>query len=233
MGLCYQVQAPEQLTVDEQAIALMAQAHEENERAIRQCLSNEGQFKLYLLTTADMTFSRETNRCLWEGKQHLYEGRQPNNPVSGTTGDVKMLTNWIIEVYCKRSDPAWKGVQIDGVPLQFVPQTDSIRCVVDTKGGTRWFAEWMLEEDQAVQSVGNDVGDQRRLSTLKLGRDAERYQNGNLYEGDAQRHERHAEAGRNRIRLSDPGREGERQRRRQQRRNGDNRVTEEPAKPRG
>ena len=144
---------PEQLSDDEQVISLMAQADEETRRATHQCMSNEGQFELYLLTTEDKALSRETHRCLWEGKRPLHEGPQPSNPGSGTTADARRLTSWIIEVYCKENDPAWKGVQIDGVPLQFVPQTDSIQCVVDAKGGTRRFAEWMLEDDQAVESV--------------------------------------------------------------------------------
>ena len=147
---------PVQLS-DEQVISVMAQADEETQRATHQCLSNAGQFELYMLTAEDDALSRQTHRCLWEGEQPLHEGLQLSNPGSGTTADVKRLTSWIIEVYCKRSDPAWKGLQIDGVPLQFMPQTDTIQCVVDARGGTRGFAKWMLEDGQALQSVGRTL----------------------------------------------------------------------------
>ena len=146
---------PEQMSNDDQVLDLMAQMDKQTTRDTRQCLSDEAQFELYLLTTGDRTLARKTHRCLWAGRQPLSEHQDlnPQSPEYDRTADVKFLAPVVIELYCKGSDPAWLGLEIDGTNERFKPQIETIYCMVDAKGGPRDFVEWMLEDDQAVESV--------------------------------------------------------------------------------
>ena len=66
---------------------------------------------------------------------------------------MKVLAPVVLQLYCKSSDPTWLGLEIDGSNERFKPRVEAIHCMVNTKGGPRDFVEWMLEDDQAVESV--------------------------------------------------------------------------------
>ena len=145
---------PQQMSNDHRVVDLMAQMDTQANREFRNCLSEEAQFELYLLTMEDRTFAPETHRCLWAGRKPLTEQHildlSPESPEYDRTANVKFLAPVVIELYCKGSDPAWLGLEIDGSNERFKPQIETIYCMVDAKGGPRDFVEWMLEDDQAV-----------------------------------------------------------------------------------
>ena len=145
---------PEQVSNNDQVMELMAT---QTNRELQNCLSKEAQFELYLLTAEDRTLERKTHLCLWAGRQPLAEQNlQDLNPLSleyDRTADVKVLAPVALELYCKSSDPTWLGLEIDGTNERFKPQIETIYCMVDAQGGPRDFVEWMLEDDQAVESV--------------------------------------------------------------------------------
>ena len=145
---------PEQVSNNDQVMELMAT---QTNRELQNCLSEEAQFELYLLTAEDRTLERKTHLCLWAGRQPLAEQNlQDLNPLSteyDRTADVKVLAPVVLELYCNRSEPSWLGLEIDGSNERFKPQTETIYCMVDEKGGPRDFVEWMLQDDQAVESV--------------------------------------------------------------------------------
>ena len=144
----------EQVSNNDQVMELMAT---QTNRELQNCLSEEAQFELYLLTAEDRTLERKTHLCLWAGRQPLAEQNlQDLNPLSteyDRTANVKVLAPVVLELYCNRSEPTWLGLEIDGTKERFKPQVETIYCMVDAKGGPRDFVEWMLEDDQAVESV--------------------------------------------------------------------------------
>ena len=139
---------------NDQVMKLMAT---QTNRELQNCLSEEAQFELYLLTAEDRTLERKTHLCLWAGRQPLAEQNlQDLNPLSteyDRTANVKVLAPVVLELYCNRSEPSWLGLEIDGSNERFKPQTETIYCMVDEKGGPRDFVEWMLQDEQAVESV--------------------------------------------------------------------------------
>ena len=148
---------PEQVSNDDQILDLMAKMETQATRELQNCLSEEAQFELYLLTAKDRTLGRKTHLCLWAGHQPLAEQNlqdlNPRSPEYERTANVKVLAPVVLQLYCKSSDPTWLGLEIDGSNERFKPRVEAIHCMVNTKGGPRDFVEWMLEDDQAVESV--------------------------------------------------------------------------------
>ncbi len=127
---------PEHVSNDEQVVGLMAQMDKKTTRDTMQCLSDEAQFELHLLTAEDKALARETQRCLWAGQQPLtaHQDLGPQSPQYDRTTYVKFLAPVVIELYCKGTDPAWQGLQVTGSDERIKPQINSVYCIVDAKG---------------------------------------------------------------------------------------------------